>query len=260
MEFYNVNGVKVAVSVYGSGIPVLVLHGWGSSSDSWRSFAKDLSKNGYQVIVPDLPGFGKSEEPPVTWGLSEYSDVTKGLLKVLNIKHAIFVGHSFGGRISIEYSSRYQKDMKAVVLCGAAGIQRHRKRRAYFLRVLSKYGKLLFTLPVISKFRGMARKVVYKVIGARDYYVASATMRKVMGRVIDAPLKKYLEDINVPVLLLWGERDSVTPLSDAKIAHKLIPDSDLVTKKEGGHSLQREFPEFLSDNILEFINKKSIKV
>ncbi len=260
MEFYNVNGVEIAVSIYGKGAPILVLHGWGSSSDSWRSFAKYLSKEGYQIIIPDLPGFGKSKEPPKTWGLVEYANMTKGLLQVLNIKQAIFVGHSFGGRIVLEYSSKYQKDMKAIALCGAAGIQRHRQRRAYFLRILSKHGNNLFSLPFISKFRGISRKVVYAFIGARDYYVASETMRLVMSRVIDKPLKQYLKNIKVPVVLLWGEKDSITPVIDANIANNLISDSELIIYKNGGHSLQRDCPKFLSDNISEFLNKKSIQL
>ena len=260
MEFYTIDGVKVAVAVYGKGMPVVVLHGWGSSSASWRSFAKDLSQQGCRVVIPDLPGFGKSPEPPKKWGLPEYAEMVNELLKALDIQHAVFVGHSFGGRVAIEYSSRWQDSMDAIVLCGAAGIYRHGQRKAQMFRVLSRYGNTVLSLPGFSLMKEHSRKAVYAILGTKDYYVASETMRAVMSRVIDKPLRKYLKDIKIPALLLWGEKDSVTPLKDANIAHDLIPDSKLLICKGGGHSLQRDNPKFLSSNISIFLNEKSLQV
>ncbi|MYE37985.1 MAG: alpha/beta hydrolase [Candidatus Spechtbacteria bacterium SB0662_bin_43] len=261
MEFYTIDGVRIAVSLYGDkGVPLLVLHGWGSSSEGWQDVAQLLSQQGYRVIVPDLPGFGLSPEPPRDWSLTEYVALVRNLVVSLDIPRAVLVGHSFGGRVAIEYASLYQDSLDVLILCGAAGIQRHRKKRVRIFFIISKAGNRIFSIPFLSRFREYCRKGLYALIGVKDYYTASETMRVVMSRVIEKPLQHYLRQITIPVLLLWGDKDSATPLKDARLADTLLANSTLIVCKDKGHSLQRECPALLAEHITTFLHKKPLSL
>ena len=95
----TIDNLNINFQVYGSGKPLIVLHGWGDRSDTWYNFAQALS-NTYQVFLIDLPGFGSSDAPPVPWGVEEYSQVITKFIEELDIEAPVLLGHSHGGRIA----------------------------------------------------------------------------------------------------------------------------------------------------------------
>lgn len=211
---------------------VLLMHGWGCDHTTVRSIENALNPK-LRVINVDLPGHGKSTEPPTAWGVEDFTKLMEKFVKQLGIKDAIPVGHSFGGRISILMASR--NPIKKMVLVDAAGIKPKRSLK-YYIKVYSfKTAKKI--LPII-----LGRKAGEKAIqawrgkaGSADYRNSSSVMRAVMSRCVNEDLKHVMPSIKASTLLLWGENDTATPLSDAKTMEKLIPDAGLVSWAGCGH-------------------------
>lgn len=214
------------------GANIVLMHGWGCNHTTLASIEKILNEK-MHVYNIDLPGFGKSQEPNSVWGIEEYTRVIEQMIDKLGISNPILLGHSFGGRISILLSSRNQ--VNKVVLTDAAGIKPKRSMK-YYTKVYS-YKFLKHLLPLIfgkkkgnlilDKYRGKS--------GSSDYNQASPMMRAILSKCVNEDLKHVMPNISAPTLLIWGENDTATPLSDAKTMERLIPDSGLVSFPGCGH-------------------------
>lgn len=238
-KYIDINGLKISYTDSGlqHGDPIILMHGWGCNLSTVQSIA-DIFNNSHRVINVDLPGHGESSEPPnlpdgKPWGVEEYAQLIETLIYKLKLENPSFIGHSYGGRVAIILASRNQTDK--LVLVDSAGIKPKRSFK-YYIKVYSfKTAKKLLPMllgkklgdNLIDKWRGKA--------GSSDYRQASAMMRRIMSRSVNQDLKKYMPDIAAPTLLVWGENDTATPLSDAKTMEKLIPDAGLVVFRGCGH-------------------------
>lgn len=230
----TLRGVKLHYDVSGpeDGAPVILMHGWGCTSATVKSIA-DAINHQMRVYNIDLPGHGASQEPPEVWGVDDFTRQIEEFIKVLNIEQPVLIGHSFGGRIAILLSSR--NETGKVMLVDAAGIKPKRPLK-YYLKVYSfKAAKKI--LPVL-----LGKKVGLRAIeawrgkgGSADYRNSSPMMRAVMSRCVNEDLKHVMPSIKAPTLLVWGENDTATPLSDAKTMERLIPDAGLVSWSGCGH-------------------------
>ena len=126
---YKYDNKDVFVEVTGDGEPVLLLHGWGCTHEIFKSLAQILSQQ-YKVYSFDFPGFGASQEPSEVWGVEEYTRLIETFIADNGIKNPALVGHSFGGRVSLLYSSR--NETARVVLVDAAGIKPKRSWKYYY--------------------------------------------------------------------------------------------------------------------------------
>ena len=115
-------------AVYGSGPAVLLLHGWGVHSDLW-DLVLDGLEQGRKLIVPNLPGFGVTPEPAVSWSVHDYADWCIALLDRLGVETCDIVGHSNGGRIGIVMAAEHPDRIRRMVLTASAGIRPRRTLR-----------------------------------------------------------------------------------------------------------------------------------
>jgi len=125
-DFILAHGIKTHIQTFGTGKDVMVfLHGWGGSTESFEKLAPTLAKqNKFTCIVPNLPGFGNSGNPPQTgWNTHDYEIWLEELLTVLHIQKAYFYGHSFGCRVIVRLLLRNPKFAQKVILTGSAGIK-----------------------------------------------------------------------------------------------------------------------------------------
>ena len=213
---------------------IILLHGWGASTESYLPIYQYFSKH-YQVYAIDLPGFGKSSEPKPTFGVSEYANVIIKFCEKLKIYNPILMGHSFGGRVIIKMIGEQKFLAKQIVLIDSAGIKPKRSIKYYFKVYSYKLGKKIVQL---SYSKEKADKIIAekrKKSGSEDYQNASDILKQVFIRVVNEDLTPFLEHILVPTLLVWGEKDDATPVSDGKKMEKKIPDSGLVILKNAGH-------------------------
>ncbi|PYZ96755.1 alpha/beta hydrolase [Alteribacter lacisalsi] len=220
-------------TVSGEGAPVILLHGWGVDSKSFTPVHKFLERN-FKVYAVDFPGFGQSDEPPEQWGVEDYTEVLAQFIDELEIENPILVGHSFGGRVSIVYASKYKK-AKKLILAGSAGIKPKRKLNYYAKVYFYKACKNVLRLPGLNKYREDILAKIKGRTGSADYRQASGVMQQTMVKVVNEDLQHLMPDVKVPVLLIYGENDTATPVADGRRMEELMPDAGLVVLKNAGH-------------------------
>lgn len=237
-----INGISTNYLAVGQGDPVLLLHGWGANMDLYAQLVALLSKK-YFVIALDMPGFGKTAEPERPYCVDDYVDFVLEFLKQFDISHLSLVGHSFGGRVIIKMVNReLPYTIDKIVLVDSAGIKPQGSKKKTFRQTCYKVGKWFATRKLIAKcFPGMLEKLRVK-FGSADYAAASPMMRQCLVKVVNEDLTHLLPGISAPTLLVWGENDTATPLSDAKIMEKQIPNAGLAVIKNAGHYAFLEQP------------------
>ncbi|MGN1355076.1 MAG: alpha/beta fold hydrolase [Bacilli bacterium] len=212
----NINNVNVNYIQYGEGKDVLLLHGWGQNIQMMKPIGDNLCSN-HRITIIDFPGFGESDEPSTPWTIDDYSLLIESLVRELNIRKPIVMGHSFGGRVAIHFSAN--NPIEKLVLFGSPCI-RENKKLPLSTRILKK----LKTLPGMDKL-GEEMK---KYIGSRDYKAASPIMRQTLVNVINEDLSSYARKIEEPTLLIWGEADTEAPVDDARELEKIMIDAALI--------------------------------
>ena len=212
--------------------PVIIMHGWGCNVDTVASI-ENIFRGKMRVLNVDLPGHGQSTEPPSVWGVEDFTAMMEKFISKLGLAYPSLVGHSFGGRISLLLSSR--NDVGKVLLVDAAGIKPKRGFNYYRKVYTFKAIKNLLML-VLGREKGMeAVENMRAKKGSADYRSSSPRMRAVMSRCVNEDLKHVMPAIKAPTLLIWGEDDTATPLSDAITMKRLIPNAGLVSFPGCGH-------------------------
>ena len=213
----NINGLNINYLDFGNkkGDTIVLLHGWGQNIQMMQMLGEPF-KDKFRIIAVDFPGFGNSEEPKEVMNVSDYTTVIEKLLKKLNVKNPILIGHSFGGRVSVKFASR--NDVKKVILLSPA-LRGHDKKG-----LKTKILKFLKTVPGIKNLEGWAKNH----IGSRDYKAASPMMKQVLVKTVNEDLSDDAKKIKAPVILIYGDMDSEVPEEDTKEYERLIPDCGLI--------------------------------
>lgn len=238
-----VDGITLAYVEEGAGDPVVLLHGWGGQAASMMPFITAL-RGAYRVVALDLPGFGESSPPPVAWGTAEYASFVEKALESLGIVRATLIGHSFGGRIAIWLASHAPSVVQALVLIDAAGIRPPISLRRRIRQRFYKSARTILNSRVFGTQGPILRERLAARYGSSDYRAASGVMRASMVKTINLDLTGELPSIHVPTLLLWGESDTETPVTDGQKMERLIPDSKLIVVAHAGHFSYLDNPAF----------------
>lgn len=232
----NINGININYRDEGNGNPIVLLHGWGSNITLFNGIFELLSNN-YRVVALDMPGFGESDEPHNIWGVDDYVDFVWTFIKKLKIDNFSVLGHSFGGRVIIKMANRKEiaDSIDKIILVDSAGIK-PKRTISYHIKVRSyKITKGILSFYPIKKLFPNALEKYKKGKGSADYNRASEIMKGCLVKTVNEDLTPLLKKINKETLIIWGEDDDATPLSDGKLMEKLIPDSGLATIKNAGH-------------------------
>lgn len=225
----------------GEGKPLLVLHGWGSSAQAMISIAKAMAPFRCCYIV-DLPGFGKSAEPPAAWAVVDYlSMLIKFINEVIGQQKIDLVAHSFGGRITLKWlaDNKIAPILDKVLITGGAGIKPIRSMQFYVKKYTAKILKTPLTWlpePLQSKALSALRNTqLWKSLGSSDYRQLSGVMRETFVKTVSEHLDDTLPKIDKEVFLLWGETDQATPLDQAFRLERGIKNATLVKIANAGH-------------------------
>lgn len=240
MPIYNYQDLEINYTRSGNGETLLFLHGWGANLESFNCLIKPLEAF-YEVIAIDFPGFGSSSEPKTPWNLDDYTQMTHTFINDLQLKNVHLIGHSFGGRVSIKLSQRMLP--AKIVLINSAGIKPKRKPLYYFKVYGYKTFRTIASLPLLSWVLKEPLEAYRELHSSSDYKMATPIMKQVLSKVVNEDLTPLLNKIALPVLLIWGDQDTSTPVEDAKKMAENIPDSGLVIYEGAGHFSYLEQPD-----------------
>lgn len=214
----KIKDININYINYGNknGDTLVFLHGWGQNIAMMQPVA-DPFINDFNIIIVDLPGYGMSEEPKYDWQVIDFVECIHELLNQLNIDNPILIGHSFGGKISLLYASKYK--VKKLILF-ASPFKKEIQKQNLKLTILKTAKKI----PGLNKLEDFAKKH----IGSTDYKNASPLMRKILVNTVNLDITEDVKKIKCPTIIIWGTNDEAVDITRAYELEKLIEDSGLI--------------------------------
>ncbi len=223
--FLDIDGLRIRYQQQGNGEDVLLLHGWGGQVESFFPVIQALTPH-YRVTAIDFPGHGQSALPPKPWTVTDFLNLTLGLMDKLGLQQPHIVAHSFGGRVTIKLAAGYPERAKRLLFTAGAGVP-----APVGLGVKAKRF-------AASHFKGLVpesvREKLLPHLGSADYRNAGE-LRATLSNVVAEDLTGYLNSIHHPTLLVWGDQDKDTPLHCGQVMSRLIPGAELVVFPGAGH-------------------------
>jgi pimeloyl-ACP methyl ester carboxylesterase len=269
----TLHGHRVCYRQAGSGPVLVLIHGITSDSSTWRRVMPYLARR-FTVLAPDLIGHGGSEAPRGDYSLGAHATGVRDLMMALGHDRATFVGHSLGGGVAMQVSYQYPERCERLALVDSGGLGRELN---LLLRAATLPGsELVLPLLVASRLLDAGRMAggLLSRVGLRaatdvqeiarghaslaDREARAAfihTLRAVAdpgGQRVNASDRLYLAR-HMPVLLIWGEHDSLIPVSHARAAYRAVPGSRLEVFADSGHFPQLDEPERFTDVVVDFI-------
>lgn len=228
---------------------ILILHGWGSCAKNWQKVKERLEKNGCKVYLPDLPGFGENPVLSQPWSIDDYVIWVNDFVKKNNLDQFFLLGHSFGGAVAVKLALKEPEKIQKLFLVGAALFRRKAFRKKLFY-ILAKIFKIFSFLPFYQKIR----KAFYIfVVGQSDYPYTEGTMKDTYLKIIKEDLSDILSQLQIPTIIIWGEKDKIVSPNEARQIKEKIRNSKLEILPGIAHSPHQEAPELLVGRILENI-------
>lgn len=266
-KFADVGGVRIHYQEKGSGVPIVLIHGFASSVYTWKDEFDVLAQK-YHVIAVDLKGFGFSAKPDGDYTRHAQGELVAALLDQLKIDKAWIVGNSMGGETAINVALSHPDKVLGLVLIDSSGVKvaGASSLSPWYLQIPA-VGRLLTALAMTSD--GLVRKGLetsfYDDSKISDDRVAfyyqplrtsggqlAVTRAKAQFEML--PIEDKLSTISVPTLIIWGAEDELIPLEAGKKMNSLIKGSKLVVIEKCGHVPQEEKPESVIKEIENFVN------
>jgi len=235
----NINGVDLYYKQSGHGYcRVLLLHGWGCDSGIFHGIAEVLSKNACVMMI-DFPGHGQSARPPEPWSVSDFSRTVYQLICQTEFGPTHIIAHSFGARIALYLAAHYPEVINRIIITGGAGIRKPLSKTDVFTRY--KFGlvkRITHGMKRYNIFGQLAEWLLKKAsmkYGSKDYNALDAEMKKTFVNIVNDDLTPLLAKIHTPSLLIWGDKDTETPLWMGELMAKEMKDAALIVFHGAGH-------------------------
>jgi pimeloyl-ACP methyl ester carboxylesterase len=216
---------------------VLLIHGWGDSSKTFTDLMSELGEE-YTTVALDLPGFGTSQSPAEVWGLEEYAAFVRDFLEKLKINNlTAVIAHSNGAAVAIKGIATGLIEPEKLIILGGAGIRDREKAKKLGLKIVAKTGKAAtFWLPENKK--KSLRKRLYGVSGS-DMLVAPH-LQETFKKTVAQDVQEDASRIQLPTLLVYGDKDAATPPLYGEIYASCMPDARLEIVPDAGHFVHHD--------------------
>lgn len=214
---------------------IVLIHGWGANVQKLQPLSDKLKGLGWDVFIPKMPGFD-TPSPNRAWDVSEFAIYVFDLIKKRFPKQRYYVfGHSFGGMVATRIYNNYdRKNVEGITLCATNGVSRPGSFKRIILLLLAKIGRTVVFFKPLEHF---LKKVLYKLARQHDYEKLNGVARETFKKVISEDIKPLVKSFKIPVLILWGQQDKMTKISDAERLNQIIRYSKLVKFQNEGHRL-----------------------
>lgn len=271
-KFAEIGGVKIHYQEKGAGEPLVLIHGYTSSTYAWKDLFEPLSEN-FRVIAIDLKGFGFSEKPDGDYSRRAQGEIVFGLLEHLKVEKAWLAGNSMGGETALNVALNHPEKVTGLILIDSAGVNiSGRESLAPWYLQTPVIGQALIALSLTSDklVREGLRKSTFDDAKISDEKVAyfhqflktrsgQNAAREARIQFALYPVENELGKINVPTLLIWGAEDELIPLEAGKVMNERIKNSKLVTLEKCGHLPQEEMPEKVLTEMTSFMTQAENK-
>ncbi|MGZ3751967.1 MAG: alpha/beta fold hydrolase [Mucilaginibacter sp.] len=239
----------------GEGEVLLLLHGLMGALSNWDAVINDFSKD-YRVIIPILPIY---DLPLLTTGVKTLAKYVHKFVNYMELSDVTLLGNSLGGHVGLIYTINHPQFVKALILTGSSGLYENAfggsfPRRESYDFVKEKVEYTFYNPNVATK---ELVDDVFKTINDRNRVIRILAMAK---SAIRHNMSKDLHKIHIPVALIWGRNDKITPPEVAIEFNNLLPDSELYWIDKCGHAPMMEHPEEFNRVLKGFLEKHKIKV
>lgn len=253
MDTVAVNGINLAYTRLGKGTPLMLVHGFPLDSSSWNELIPYL-KDHFDLILPDLRGFGKSTTVDAPYTLSDMADDLAGLLDHLGVEKTALAGHSMGGYISLAFAKKYPQRVSGLGLVAsqAAADAPEGKERRYKTAadVAEKgVGVVVDAMPPKLSADVRVQEFVRGVIERQSKQAVIGALKAMAEREDAMPI---LSSFNFPLVLIHGDADQLIPIERAKEIKSANPSARLLELKGAGHMPMMEFARQTADRLMIF--------
>ncbi|PTS98335.1 alpha/beta hydrolase [Pedobacter sp. HMWF019] len=251
-EVIEDNGFKYIEA--GEGETLVLLHGLMGELSNWEQTI-DYFKENYRVLVPILPIY---ELPILTLGVKSLSKHLHRFLKHKGLEQTVLVGNSLGGHVGLVFTAAHQEHVKALVLTGSSGLYENAFGGSFPRRESYDYirEKVEFTFYDPATATKELVDEVFKTVNDRSRVIRILALAK---SAIRHNMAKELSKITIPVSLIWGRQDKVTPPDVAEEFHELLPNSELNWVDKCGHAPMMEQPDVFNEFLNTFLNRILLK-
>ena len=267
-KYIDISGIKVRYKQIGTGQDIFLIHGVPGSLEDWDPVIGDLSSK-FRITIYDRPGHGYSSAKNIEYNLSHNADIALEIIKKLNLKNVVVVGHSYGGSVIMALAVRNPHQIKTFIsVAGATNLVEGIEPIFSIIRI-PIIGRGFAA--VASSFIGpdMIKDGVKEAFHPNehiipDVYIDSRVKIWLQTKVLvttareelnlNSDLEKIIPNygsISKRFYILHGENDLLVPKKDSEILHNLIKDSKLLMLSNTGHQVQYERPEILIKTIEE---------
>jgi pimeloyl-ACP methyl ester carboxylesterase len=263
MKQIQVGGLTIAYRQAGHGVPLVLLHGGPLDSREWRRQLEGLSDE-FTVIAPDTPGCGGSSDPPDSFRQRDYADSLAAFIDAIGVERPHVLGLSFGSGLALElYRSHPEIPLSLILASAYAGwagslppaVVEQRKKQV--LRLIEETPETFARewIPTLLTESAPAAMVDELKTILADFHPSG--QRVLFTAFADADLRDVLPRIDVPTLLIYGEKDVRSPLSIARELHAKIPGSKLVVIPSVGHMVDMEAADRFNAEVRSFVRAVS---
>ncbi|MFX0207183.1 MAG: alpha/beta fold hydrolase [Candidatus Hodarchaeota archaeon] len=245
MPYYTRDGYKLYYNHSGDGYPIVFIHGYlGSSQTHWGPQLSDNQLSQFQLIAPDLRGYGKSsigkrvEKHQTTDHILDLRELITNTLQLQN--KPIFVGYSIGGTLALMYTIRFPENVQGIVLVSPRPFLGKITRSWNFLAKEKRSGRnrslgISFLWAVVKRVQKIKTYISIK----RQYKRSSAYLQE-------------LEQIDVPIIMIHGDQDTVNPAITYRVLKKHLPQAQMI-ELQSDHGITHEHSEQFNEILYDFL-------
>ena len=237
----------------GKGAPIILLHGLMGGLSNFHYFINFFKDKGYKVLMPSLPIY---DSPIMDSSVKRLAEFLNEFIKLKELKNFVIIGNSLGGHVGLYYTKLFNK-AKGLILTGSSGLYESAMGSGYTKRgdynVIKKKVQEVFYNPKVAT--KILVDEIYETVNDRNKLIRIIAYAK---SAIRHNMAKDLPKIKIPICLIWGKDDIVTPPDVANEFHKLLPNSDLYWIDKCGHAPMMEHPNVFNEAVVKWFSKRNL--